>query len=301
MKVAITGGNGFVGVEAAKLLREQGHEPIQLSRRNNGDVGDVSALRGGFAGCEAVVHAAGINREIGDQTYIRVHIDGTRNVVQAARDCGVRHVTLVSFLRARPYCGSDYHESKFASEQIVRNSGLDYTVLKPGVIYGRGDHMLDHLKRAFLTFPVFAFVGLKDQDVAPIHGTDMARILASSITDARLMNGTFYVIGPETMTLPEAVMRVAKAVNRSPITFRMPIWFHRLFAFVAERVMRVPVVAAAQVRILSEGVAEPAGGGEALPEDLLPTIPFADRSIREGLPDAGRYTLRDLRFPGFSG
>ena len=97
------------------------------------------------------------------------------------------------------------------------------------------------------------------------------------------------------LSLPEAVMRVAKVVGRKPITFRMPIWFHRLFAFGAELVMRVPVVAAAQVRILSEGVVEPAGPCESLPEDLLPRVPFSEENIREGLPEAGRYALRDLR------
>lgn len=295
MKVAITGGNGFVGVEAAKYLRQHGHEAVQLSRRNGGDVGDLGALREAFRGCDAVIHAAGINREIGDQTYHKVHIEGTRNVVEAAKAAGVRHLTLVSFLRARPRCGSDYQESKFAAEQIVRNGGIDYTIYKPGVIYGHGDHMLDHLKRAFLTFPVFAFVGLRDQDVAPLHGRDMAKLLAAGLTDPRLNNRTFNVTGPEVLSLPEAVMRVAKVVGRKPITFRMPIWFHRLFAFGAELVMRVPVVAAAQVRILSEGVVEPAGPCESLPEDLLPRVPFSEENIREGLPEAGRYALRDLR------
>ena len=50
---------------------------------------------------------------------------------------------MLSFLRARPDCGSPYHESKWAAEQLIRESGLDYTILKAGMIYGRGDHLID--------------------------------------------------------------------------------------------------------------------------------------------------------------
>jgi NADH dehydrogenase len=79
--------------------------------------------------------------------------------MRAAERAGVQRLALLSFLRARPDCGSAYHESKWAAEQIVRASGLDWTVLKPGMIYGRGDHMLDHLSRALHTFPVFVRLG----------------------------------------------------------------------------------------------------------------------------------------------
>src|SRR5258707_232598 len=152
MKIAITGGTGFVGGYLARTLMAAGHEVVLGGRRPFG-LDDEDKLAEVFAGCEAVAHCAGINREIGRQTYRRVHVEGTRNVVNTAKRAGVKKVALVSFLRARPGCGSGYHESKWAAEEIVRNSGLDYTVLKCGVIYGSGDHMLDHLSHAFHTLP----------------------------------------------------------------------------------------------------------------------------------------------------
>jgi uncharacterized protein YbjT (DUF2867 family) len=295
MRVAITGGNGFVGAALADLLTGLGHEAVRLSRRSGGDVGDEAAMRAGFSGCNAVAHCAGINRQIGEQTFEHVHVQGTRNVVQAARRAGIKHILLVSFLRARPDCGSAYHESKFAAEQIVRESGIPYVIFKPGVIYGRGDNMLNHLKRSFKTFPVFGFVGLRDHDVAPLHVDDMARLLLAGLTDDRLLNRTFAVTGPETLGLRQAVRRVAKVVGSRPLAFPLPIWFHRLFATAAELLMRQPVVSRAQVRILSEGVAESVSDCELLPTDLLPAIPFSEDRIRAGLPEAGHYGLRDLR------
>jgi len=75
----------------------------------------------------------------------------------------------------------------------------------------------------------------------------------------------------------------------------MPVWFHRLFAVAAEALMRVPVVSRAQVQILAEGVVDPAGDYDPLPSDLRPRIPFSAGAISEGLPEAGRYGLQDLR------
>ncbi|GAA4385594.1 hypothetical protein GCM10023152_36600 [Agromyces bauzanensis] len=85
-----------------------------------------------------------------------MHIEGTANVIAAAKRAGVRMVIMLSFLRARPDCGSPYHESKWAAEDLVRDSGLDYTILKAGMIYGRGDHLINHLSHTVQTLPVFA-------------------------------------------------------------------------------------------------------------------------------------------------
>lgn len=165
MRIAITGGTGFVGRHLVRTLTGQGHDVVLIARGvDDRDIrireipgaaflpigtDDETRLTEAFKGCQAVAHCAGINREIEKQTYQRVHVEGTENVVRAAQTAGVAKIALLSFLRARPSCGSPYHESKRAAEELVRNSGLDYTILKSGMIYGRGDHMLDHLSHAF--------------------------------------------------------------------------------------------------------------------------------------------------------
>jgi NADH dehydrogenase len=242
-----------------------------------------------------VAHCAGINRELGEQTYKRVHVEGTRNVMSVARECGARKVALLSFLRARPACGSGYHESKWAAEEIVRRSGLDYTIFKAGVIYGRGDHMLDHLSHALYTFPVFALVGLRDQRVRPIAVEDMARLLRASLVDGVLSRQTVAVTGPEQLTLREAVQRVARAVGRRPVMFRLPLPFHYALACCLERLMVTPMASLAQVRILSEGLVEPWPPVEPLPPELTPKIRFTEEQIRRGLPPPGAFGLADLR------
>jgi NADH dehydrogenase len=304
MRVAITGGTGFVGAHVAERLRASGHETVVLSRRtghglgapgSSGSHGLAEALRG----CDAVVHCAGINRELGAQTYEAVHVRGTAAVIEASRAAGVKRIVMLSFLRARPDGPTTYHRSKWAAEELVRGSGLTYTILKAGVIHGRGDHMLDHLSHAFHTFPVFALVGLHDRPVRPVAVDDVARILeAAALGDRRLADSTLAVLGPELLSLGEAVRRVARVTDRRPLFIRLPIGAHLAIARLAELTMRVPLISSAQVHILSEGVVESAPFADQPPDDLMPMTPFSHEVIRAGLPERGGFGCRDLRWGG---
>jgi NADH dehydrogenase len=305
MKVAITGATGFIGRQLADRLEAEGHETIKIDRldgtvhENNlvrTDLSDVDVLTRALDGCRCVAHCAGINREIGEQTFSRVHIEGTRNVVEAAKRAGVRKIVLMSFLRARPNCGSPYHESKWAAEEIVRYSGLDYTIIKAGIVYGRGDHLLDHLSHALHTFPLLATVGFEEKTVRPLAVEDLTQVMRAALIDHRLKGQTIALLGPEEIYLSEAVRRVADVVGHDPLMFPLPVWCHKLMAFVFEKTMTVPLTSQAQVRILAEGVVDAATPVSKLPYDLLPTRRFTRDQIRNGLPKAAPFSVTDLRW-----
>lgn len=311
MRIAITGGTGFVGRHLARELTARGHEVVLIARGEDrrdasaleipnatffaADLSSADELARAFSACGGVAHCAGINREIGTQTYLRVHIEGTRNVMEAARRAGVGKIALLSFLRARSNCGSGYHESKWAAEEIVRQSRLDYTIFKAGVIYGRGDHMLDHISHALHSFPVFALVGMEDKPVRPLAVEDLARVLAAALTEGRLSRQTVAIMGPEEMPLGKAVRRVGRVIGKRPLYFRMPVAMHYMLAYLFERTMRIPLVSLAQVRILYEGLVEPWPPFDLLPPDLLPATPFTDEQIRCGLPASEPFGFEDLQ------
>ena len=302
MRIAITGATGFIGGHLTNRLTGEGHEVVRIARHRIDDaivhngLDDVEQLTAAFAGCNAVAHCAGINREIGEQTFARVHVEGTRNVVEAAKRAGVEKVLLMSFLRARPDCGSPYHESKWDAEEIVRNSGLDYTVIKAGVVYGRGDHMLDHLSQALHTFPVFGLVGLREKSIRPLAVEDLVHVMRAALVDRRIKRQTIALLGPEEIYLSEAVRRVAEVVGKRPLLVPLPVICHQLMARVWERFMKVPLASVAQVRILSEGVTEPGSPVVPVPYDLVPTRRFTDEQIRNGLPQTRTYCVGDLRW-----
>lgn len=293
MRVAITGGTGFVGRHLAERLNSD--ETVVISRRTGVDVDDVDALTAAFQGVEVVAHCAGINREIGTQTFQRVHIEGTQKVIDAAKRAGVRKIILMSFLRARPNVRSGYHRSKFAAEELVRNSGLDYTVLKPGMIYGHGDHMVDHLTRVSRTLPIFPTVGFTERTARPIPVDEMTDIMVAAV-NGELSRQTVAVMGGEELKLSDAIRRVSRVVGRRILIVPFPVWVQYALAQVWEWTMKVPLAAKAQVRMLAEGVSEPAPPTPLVPEHLRPTRPFDEAAIRAAMPDDGGFHWSDLRW-----
>ncbi|SEJ33534.1 NADH dehydrogenase [Arthrobacter sp. yr096] len=291
MRVAITGGTGFVGRHLAERLNSE--DTVIVSRRTGVQINDVDALAAAFSGCDVVAHCAGINREIGDQTFDRVHVDGTRAVIEAARRAGVHRIVMLSFLRARPGCGSAYHETKWAAEELLRQSGIAYTILKSGMIYGPGDHMVDHVTKAVRTFPVFATVGYRERTVRPIPVEEAVNTLIAAL-EGRVPTPTVAVVGAEELELGSAVRRIARVAGRQPMFVPVPVWAIRVLARLTEWTMVVPLVAKAQAQMLAEGVSEPAPFAPGLPDDLRPVLPFDDERIRAALPD-GRFVLADLR------
>lgn len=313
MRVAVTGGTGFVGGHLARSLAADGHEVVLIARGVDDHNPDLLTLPGtqlvkvsvankeglvdAFRGCDAVAHCAGINRELGDQRFESIHVQGTSNVVEAAKQSGVKRVALLSYVGARPNCGSGYLQSKWSSEEIVRDSGLDYLVIKAGVIYGPGDHLLDHSAKAMGTFRVYAKIGMSDQVVKPVAVQDVVRVLRAGLVEGRLTRQSVAVVGPEALPFGELARRIARTMEIRPLIAPLPIWFLYLVGWVSERLMKIPLVSVAQVRLLFEA-GQPGAKADDLPHDLQPKTRFASEVIRDGLPDRRRFGLEDLRWFG---
>lgn len=299
MRVAITGGTGFLGRHLARDLVERGHQAILIARGLDrrdpsvrdmvnasfvaADIGNEAQLMAALSGCHAVAHCAGINREIGAQTYQRIHVEGTRVLIRAARQAAINKLVLVSYLHARPNCGSPYHETKWAAEELVRASGLDYTILKAGLIYGLGDHLLDHLGKLLQRVPLFATVGLREQTVRPVAVEDLVTILRAAVVEGRLSRQTVAVVGPDEMPFSVVVRRIAQAMNKRVLVLPFPVLLQRCLAWTAERILSVPMVTVSQIRMLAEGISVPLADSDALPDDLKPAIQFTQEQIRKGL------------------
>src|SRR5687768_9499458 len=155
-RVFITGASGFVGSAVLEELLSRGYSANALVHRGElqvtgdrvttikGDLFDRKALDEGLRGCDAVIHVVGIIMERPGKgvTFERIHVEGTRNVVDAAVRNGVRRYVHMSALGSRPDAASRYHRTKFQAEQYVRGSGLEWTIFRPSLIHGpRGEFM----------------------------------------------------------------------------------------------------------------------------------------------------------------
>jgi len=299
MKIAVTGGTGFIGRHLTQELLDRGHEVVSLSRglytRGGGlsahnklshvhaNVTDTSELERAFAGCTAVVHCAGTSEDH-SQTFQQVHVEGARSAVAAAQQAGVQKFVLVSYLHARPNVRSAYHTTKWEGEEIVKQSGLNYTILKAGLVYGEGDHLLNNLGNLLRKLPVFATVGLREKTVRLIAVEDLVSVILAALTDDRLSRRTVAVLGPEEFPFSAAARRIAKVMGGSSlVVLPFPVFAQRLLAW-ASGFMPKPLISASQVQMLADGISNPLPDSQPLPEDLAPKTRFTEEQIRKGLP-----------------
>ena len=120
-------------------------------------------------------------------------------------------------------------------------------------------------------------------------------MLCAALTDERLANKTVPVTGARELTLREAVETVGAVIDRKPLFVRLPVAVHYALGHLLERVMRVPMISLAQVRILSESLVEPSGAVDELPADLRPRTGFCAESIEGQLPEPLRFGIADVQ------
>lgn len=299
MKIAITGGTGFIGRHLAKDLIARGHEVIVISRgkytRNTQpiegatfislDINDTAGLTEAFRGCDAVAHCAGTSTETAEQTYQRLHVDGARSSVTAAENAGVKKFVLVSYLSVRPNVSSKYHTTKWQGEEIVRASKLNYTILKAGLVYGQGDHLINNLSNLFKRMPIFATVGIREKNVRLLAVEDAVDVIRICLLDeSRFARQTVAVTGPEEFPFSEAARRIARAMGKSIIVLPFPVLFQRILAWFSEGFMPKPLVTKSQVQMLADGISQPTPESTPLPGDMQPGTRFTDEEIKKGMP-----------------
>jgi len=184
MRIALTGGTGFVGSRVLEAAVSAGHEVVALTRRPqdecagvrwvDGALDDGDALRRLVLGSQAVVHVAGVINAREPGHFERGNVAGTLAMLAAATAAGVTRFVHVSSLAAREPKLSVYGATKARAEELVRGSGLDWAVVRPPAVYGPGDkETLELFKMAKMRLMLLPPRG----HVSLIHVDDLARLL----------------------------------------------------------------------------------------------------------------------------
>ncbi|HEX6083213.1 MAG TPA: NAD(P)H-binding protein [Thermoanaerobaculia bacterium] len=235
MKILVTGGTGVIGEGVIPELITRGHSVRLLSRHAKddakqwpdvepfeGNVADTSSLHGAADGCDAVVHIAGIVAEDPPKvTFQAVNVEGTRNILDEAKRANVQHFVFVSSLGA-DVGESPYHQSKKAAEEIVAQSELQWTIVRPGNVYGPGDEVLSLILKMVRTLPAIPVIDGGDQEFQPIWHEDLAKMLAAVVERNDLAKQTLEAAGPEITTMKDVVARFSEITGRSPVNVPVP-------------------------------------------------------------------------------
>lgn len=251
MNVLVTGGTGFVGRAVVAELNRAGHSIHLLARHAHsetvssfaarysarvrpGNILEPDSLRDACTGMNAVIHLVGIISEVGRQTYEAVHTEGTRNLIDASRRANVKRFVHMSALGTRPNATARYHRSKWAAEEIVRQSGLAWTIFRPSIIYGRGDGFVNLFAGIARRSPVVPIIGNGESKLQPISVQNVARAFVTALTEPRAEDETFVLAGPEVFTLNEIVESTLRAMKKKRFKLHLPVPFARMQAAILE-------------------------------------------------------------------
>lgn len=226
--ILVVGGSGFVGRHVVNRLVSQAYRVLVPTRRRDRarhlfllptvdviecDVADPTVLARLALGTDAVINLTGILNETGKETFDRVHVELTREIVTACRGAGVRRLLHMSALHANPDGPSRYLRSKGDAEALVASSGLDWTIFQPSVVFGREDNFLNLFASLLRWMPVLALASANTR-FAPVYVGDVAQCFLQALHDDSTVNQRYQLCGPKVYTLRELVRYVAEVTGQ---------------------------------------------------------------------------------------
>lgn len=278
MRVAVFGGTGYVGSYMIDALLQAGMHPVLLVRPGHetrvrhrricevvsGDLRDTGAVDRVLSGADAAIYNVGILREFPERgiTFRELHQDAACRVMQAAERAGVTRFLLMSANGVKAG-GTPYQASKFAAERCLAETGMDWTVFRPSVIFGnpRGrSEFATQLARDIVASPLPAplfYGGLLPScaggfALSPVHVKDVAAAFVRALTTPETIGQTLPLGGPRTLSWRQILTEIAAAVGRQKLMLPVPVMGLSAVAAVLERFESFPVTRD-QLQMLLEG------------------------------------------------
>jgi NADH dehydrogenase len=287
--VAVIGATGFVGRHIVPRLAEAGHAVVAISRARarrpewpsevQTRAADVETGRGlaeALRGADVVVHLVAIPRESGGRTFENVNVRGVERVLEAARATGIGRIVHLSALGVIGEPRFAYLSSKFRGEQLVRESGLDWVVFRPSLLFGPGDGFFNLIKTTLTWWSpgIVAIPGHGRETFQPLHVDDLAQAVTAAVADPERSGSVYELGGPEKVTYREIVDRVMRATGKRRIKLDVPVPLISALTAVTDRVLPIFPVSHDQIRSLGrpnvagEGTFERAFGFAPRPFEL---------------------------------
>jgi uncharacterized protein YbjT (DUF2867 family) len=256
MTVLVTGGTGFIGPHVVHALRARELPVRALVRERSrgsrlaawgselveGDVTDPASLRAALAGVDTVIHLVAIIK--GSRAdFERVMEQGTRNLVAAAEEAGVRRFVLASALGVNEHTKDQvpYFAAKWEMERAVKASPVEHVILRPSFVFGKDGGVLPTFVRLARFAPVTPIVGPGTQRLQPIWVEDLAEYYARAIDLPEAAGRTFDVGGPDAPTWNEFWDRLKRVLGSRRPSLHVPFGVMRLQASLTERLPGAPV------------------------------------------------------------
>jgi uncharacterized protein YbjT (DUF2867 family) len=238
MKVAVVGASGFVGSHVVPHLVERGHTVRAISRHARrlpgwsadvqpltADVETGAGLGAALSGVDAVLHLVAIPREVEGRTFEAVNVGGVERVLAAARAAGVQRIVHVSVLGVTNDPTLRYLFSKWRGEQLVRENGIEWVVLRPSLLFGTGDGFFNLIKVTLTWWSpgVVAIPGDGQTRFQPLLVDDLAIAVEASLVDRDRAGSVYELGGPAYLSYRQIVDAVMAATGKRRLKVGMPV------------------------------------------------------------------------------
>jgi uncharacterized protein YbjT (DUF2867 family) len=247
MRIVVTGGTGFIGREVVNRLLETPGDEIAVTTRDPGRsdpwggrvekvrafAGDALSLGKAFTGADVVVHTIQFpNHPVEDpsrgRTYLEVDGKGTAVAVAVAKKVGVRRFVYLSGAGAGQGRPEAWFRAKDIAEAAIRESGMEYALLRPSWIYGRGDRSMSRFVAFVRYLPVVPVIGHGRTPVYPIYVRDVARCVVEAVRRGDAKDKALDLGGPERLTMDEIIHTVQKVLGRGQFLLHQPAGLMKL-------------------------------------------------------------------------
>jgi uncharacterized protein YbjT (DUF2867 family) len=265
--VLVTGASGLVGIHTCRELCKNGWQVRALIRDpakaamalgqlpvefRVGDVRDASALRSSLHGCGAVVHLAAIAIEKKTEKYVETNTAATERLISASRAEGVSRLIFMSQNGADSRSPYPFLHSKGIAQDSVKTSGLQWTVLRPSVIFGPEDQFVNVLARLIrLTPKFFPLPGGGKARFQPIAVDDVAKVVRLSLEKKETLHQAFDLGGAVPLTLKEMTERILNAMQTTRTLVPVPVRLLRPLIVLAQRFLPNPPVTPSLLDLLA--------------------------------------------------
>jgi uncharacterized protein YbjT (DUF2867 family) len=268
--ILITGATGYIGRHLVIRLAAQGERPRCLVREMNrakrilpadkvelvqGATTSPDSLDAAVQGVDTIVHAAFLTADRKQSTgneYEKTNVQGTTHLIQAAKNAGVKRVVEIGGLGTRPDKPGSYMQGRYLAEKMLKESGLDWTIIQPSVLFGKNAPFIKGLVDLIRTSPIVPLIGGGKIMFQPIYVEDVVTVIIKVLEDpVSTTNKTYTIGGPAYYSFTQIIDALLQATHKQRIKAPAPTSLVGIGAAVMEAVLPKPPLTKAAMTLFT--------------------------------------------------
>ena len=273
MRLLVTGSTGYFGQDLVQRLVDAGHTPVCLVRPASenkladirdkleiisGDMNDVDFWKNKLENIDAVINLVGIIREFPSRgiTFEKHHYLFTVELVKLANESGIKRFIQMSALGASPDSKAMYHRTKFRAEEYLRASNLDWTIMRPSLIIGRGNEALKAIVKLIDASPITPVIGSGEYRMQPVDIANVSDTFVKALNNRHTIGKTYDIVGPDRMTYNQMLEKIAAVLGKKIKRISMPVRFMKLVSSPFEYFNSFPLTKGQIDMLLEENISD---------------------------------------------